>query len=67
MNSSHHGCMNQASVSEAQTQQRSLNSSLGDTVGSPLVHMGDQLLNGSTYILPNAFLQPSLTSVHYGP
>ncbi|GFW35234.1 hypothetical protein TNCV_1695491 [Trichonephila clavipes] len=37
MNSSQHRCMNQASASEAQTQQRSLNSSLGGTVGSSLV------------------------------
>ncbi|GFY21577.1 hypothetical protein TNCV_1167221 [Trichonephila clavipes] len=38
MNSSQHRCTNQASASEAQTQQCSLNSSLGDTFGSPLVH-----------------------------
>ncbi|GFV51333.1 uncharacterized protein TNCV_3615311 [Trichonephila clavipes] len=30
----------------SQTQQCSLNSSLGDTFGSPLVHFGGQLLNG---------------------
>ncbi|GFV86049.1 uncharacterized protein TNCV_670461 [Trichonephila clavipes] len=45
MNNSQHWCINQVSASEAQTQQRSLNSSLGDTVGSPLVHLGGQLLN----------------------
>ncbi|GFU74911.1 hypothetical protein TNCV_4508711 [Trichonephila clavipes] len=35
MNSSQHRCMNQVSVFENQTLQRSLNSSLEDTVGSP--------------------------------
>ncbi|GFV65926.1 hypothetical protein TNCV_4470161 [Trichonephila clavipes] len=35
MNSSQHRCMNQAPASENQTQQRSLNSSLEATVGSP--------------------------------
>ncbi|GFW66291.1 hypothetical protein TNCV_1711901 [Trichonephila clavipes] len=40
MNSSQHRCMNQAPASENQTQQRSLNSSLEVTVGSPLVHLG---------------------------
>ncbi|GFX63692.1 hypothetical protein TNCV_2183211 [Trichonephila clavipes] len=54
MRSSQHRCMNQAPASENQTQQRSLNSSLEDTVGSPLVHLGDMLLNGSTSILPNS-------------
>ncbi|GFU91597.1 hypothetical protein TNCV_2543611 [Trichonephila clavipes] len=51
MRSSQHRCMNQAPASEGQTQQRSLNSSLEDTVGSPLVHLGGMLLNGSTSIL----------------
>ncbi|GFX26605.1 hypothetical protein TNCV_4536161 [Trichonephila clavipes] len=45
MNISQHRCMNQASALEALTQQRSLNSSLGDIVGSPLVHPCGQLLN----------------------
>ncbi|GFX88348.1 hypothetical protein TNCV_1705681 [Trichonephila clavipes] len=67
MNSSQHRCMNQAPASENQTQQRSLNSSLEDTVGSPLVHLGGMLLNGSTSILPNSLLQPSVTSITYGP
>ncbi|GFU97508.1 hypothetical protein TNCV_1913631 [Trichonephila clavipes] len=49
-----------------QAQQRSLNNSLGDTVGSPLVHLGDLSLNGSTSIRPNASPQPSLTCVIYG-
>src|SRR5580765_8936292 len=48
-------------------QQRSLNSCLGDTVGSPLVHLGGQLLNGSTSICPNASPQPSFASVIYDP
>ncbi|GFU83491.1 hypothetical protein TNCV_2142491 [Trichonephila clavipes] len=65
MNSSWHRCMNQASASEAQTQQRSLNSCLGDTVGSPLDHLAGQLLNGSTSIHPNASLP--FTSVIHGP
>ncbi|GFU88090.1 hypothetical protein TNCV_1336591 [Trichonephila clavipes] len=67
MNSSQHRCMNQAPASENQTQRRSLNSSLEDTVGSPLVHLGGMLLNGSTSILPNSPLQPSVTSITYGP
>ncbi|GFX39784.1 hypothetical protein TNCV_2105281 [Trichonephila clavipes] len=67
MNSSQYRCMNQAPASENQTQQRSLNSSLEDTVGSPLVHLGGMLLNGSTSILPNSPLQPSVTSITYGP
>ncbi|GFV10335.1 hypothetical protein TNCV_3523701 [Trichonephila clavipes] len=67
MRSSQHRCMNQAPASENQTQQRSLNSSLEDTVGSPLVHLGGMLLNGSTSILPNSPLQPSVTSITYGP
>ncbi|GFW96727.1 RNase H domain-containing protein [Trichonephila clavipes] len=67
MNSNQHRCMNQAPASENQTQQRSLNSSLEDTVGSPLVHLGGMLLNGSTSILPNSPLQPSVTSITYGP
>ncbi|GFV72265.1 hypothetical protein TNCV_637271 [Trichonephila clavipes] len=50
MNSSQHRCTNQASASEAQTQQCSLNCSLGETFGSPLVHFGGQLLNGSPSI-----------------
>ncbi|GFT63273.1 hypothetical protein TNCV_1194841 [Trichonephila clavipes] len=58
MNSSQHRCMNQAPASENQTQQRSLNSSLEDTVGRPLVHLGGMLLNGSTSILPNSPLSP---------
>ncbi|GFV92380.1 transposable element Tcb2 transposase [Trichonephila clavipes] len=41
MNSSQHRCMNQAPASENQTQQRSLNSCLEATVGSPLVHLGE--------------------------
>ncbi|GFT41326.1 hypothetical protein TNCV_628671 [Trichonephila clavipes] len=40
MNSSQHRCMNQAPASENQMQQRSLNSSLEATVGSPLAHLG---------------------------
>ncbi|GFX27366.1 hypothetical protein TNCV_3341781 [Trichonephila clavipes] len=40
MNSSQHRCTNQTTASEAQAQQCSLNSSLGDTFGSPLVHFG---------------------------
>ncbi|GFV06460.1 uncharacterized protein TNCV_2947831 [Trichonephila clavipes] len=67
MNSSQHRCTNQASASEAQMQQCSLNSSLGDTFGSPLVHFGGQLLNGSPSICPNASPQPSFASVIYGP
>ncbi|GFW40942.1 hypothetical protein TNCV_4369901 [Trichonephila clavipes] len=67
MNSSQHRCMNQAPASENQTQQRSLNSSLEATVGSPLVHLGGMLLNGSTSSLPNSPLQPSVTSITYGP
>ncbi|GFV23706.1 hypothetical protein TNCV_959001 [Trichonephila clavipes] len=42
-------------------------SSLGDTVGSPLVHLGGQLPNGGMSIRPNVSLQPSLTSVIYSP
>ncbi|GFU28903.1 transposable element Tc1 transposase [Trichonephila clavipes] len=49
------------------TQQRSLNINLRDTIGRPLAHLGDQLLNGNTYIHPNAFPQPSFVSVIYGP
>ncbi|GFT75939.1 hypothetical protein TNCV_2098731 [Trichonephila clavipes] len=41
--------------------------SLEDTVGSPLVHLGGMLLNGSTSILPNSPLQPSVTSITYSP
>ncbi|GFU80124.1 hypothetical protein TNCV_580041 [Trichonephila clavipes] len=67
MNSSQHRCMNQVPASENQTQQRSLNSSLENTVGSPLVHLGGMLYNGSTSILPNSPLQPSVTSITYGP
>ncbi|GFU56240.1 hypothetical protein TNCV_712961 [Trichonephila clavipes] len=48
-------------------QQRSLNSSLEATVGSPLVHLVGTLLNGSTSSLPNSPLQPSVTSITYGP
>ncbi|GFY03280.1 hypothetical protein TNCV_1172401 [Trichonephila clavipes] len=59
--------MNQASALEAQTQQRSLNSSLGDTVDSPLVHLGGQLLNGSRSKHPKASPQSSFNSVIYGP
>ncbi|GFW50682.1 hypothetical protein TNCV_2889841 [Trichonephila clavipes] len=40
---------------------------LGDTFGSPLVHFGGQLLNGSPSICPNASPQPSFASVIYGP
>ncbi|GFV61803.1 hypothetical protein TNCV_2517351 [Trichonephila clavipes] len=67
MNSSQHRCMNQAPASENQTQQRSLNSSLEDTVGRPLVHLGGMMLNGSTSIPPNSPLQPSVISITYGP
>ncbi|GFU03150.1 hypothetical protein TNCV_2720641 [Trichonephila clavipes] len=67
MNSSQHRYMNQAPASENQTQQRSLNSSLEDTVGSPLVHLGGMLLNGGTSIVPNSPLQPSVTSITYCP
>ncbi|GFW27770.1 hypothetical protein TNCV_766511 [Trichonephila clavipes] len=67
MNSSQHRCMNQAPASENQTQQRSLNSSLEATVGSPLVHLGGMLLNGSTSSLPNSPLQPSVTSITLWP
>ncbi|GFU61685.1 hypothetical protein TNCV_4522191 [Trichonephila clavipes] len=67
MNSSQHRCMNQVPASENQTQQRSLNSSLEVTVGSPLVHLGGMLLNGSTSSLPNSPLQPSVTSITCGP
>ncbi|GFU04441.1 hypothetical protein TNCV_1080091 [Trichonephila clavipes] len=48
-------------------QQQSLNSSLEATVGSPLVHLVGMLLNGSTSSLPNSPLQPSVTSITYGP
>ncbi|GFT80771.1 hypothetical protein TNCV_2540601 [Trichonephila clavipes] len=44
MRSSQHRCMNQAPASENQTQQRSLASSLEDTVGSPPVNMVYMLL-----------------------
>ncbi|GFV15532.1 hypothetical protein TNCV_4835581 [Trichonephila clavipes] len=44
MNSSQPRLMNQAFASESLTQQGTLNSSLGDTVGSPMVHLGGQLL-----------------------
>ncbi|GFW66480.1 hypothetical protein TNCV_3309991 [Trichonephila clavipes] len=67
MNSSQHRYMNQAPASENQMQQRSLNSSLEATVGSPLVHLVGMLLNGSTSSLPNSPLQPSVTSITYGP
>ncbi|GFX81872.1 uncharacterized protein TNCV_2570721 [Trichonephila clavipes] len=66
MNSSQHRCTNQTSASETQTQQCSLNSSLGDTFGSPLVHFSGQVLNGSPSICPNASLQPSFASVICG-
>ncbi|GFV06340.1 hypothetical protein TNCV_1528641 [Trichonephila clavipes] len=59
--------MKQVSASEAQTQQHALNSSLRDIVDSSLVHQGGQLLNGSMSICPNTSLQPSFTSVIYGP
>ncbi|GFX17200.1 hypothetical protein TNCV_2857231 [Trichonephila clavipes] len=52
--------------SAKEAHQRSLNSSLGDTVGSSLVLLGRQLLKGSTSIRLNASLQPSFTSVIYG-
>ncbi|GFV67912.1 hypothetical protein TNCV_664741 [Trichonephila clavipes] len=58
--------MNQASASEAQTQQRSLNNSSGDTVSGPLVHLSDHLLNGSMSISLNSSPGPSFTSVIYG-
>ncbi|GFX26365.1 uncharacterized protein TNCV_949631 [Trichonephila clavipes] len=67
MDSSQHRCTNQASASEAQTQQCSLNCSLGDTFGSPLVNFGGQLFNGSPSICSNASPQPSFASVIYGP
>ncbi|GFV91641.1 hypothetical protein TNCV_4762061 [Trichonephila clavipes] len=67
MNSNQHRCMNQVPASENRTQQRSLNSSLEATVGSPLVHLGGMLFNGSTSSLPNSPLQPSVTSITYGP
>ncbi|GFS85607.1 uncharacterized protein TNCV_2794441 [Trichonephila clavipes] len=59
--------MNQASASEAQTQQCSLNSSLGDTFGSPLVHFGGQLLNGSPSICPNTSPQTVVRLCHLWP
>ncbi|GFV35862.1 hypothetical protein TNCV_2866221 [Trichonephila clavipes] len=59
--------MNQASPSEVQTRQRSLISSLGHTIGGPLVHLGGQLLHGSTSIGPNASSQPLFTSVVFDP
>ncbi|GFX81611.1 hypothetical protein TNCV_4179511 [Trichonephila clavipes] len=65
MNNKQHRCMNQASDSESQTQQRSLNSSSKDNVDSPMVEVGGQLLNGSTSIHPNASTQPLFTSVIY--
>ncbi|GFU00671.1 hypothetical protein TNCV_4818351 [Trichonephila clavipes] len=58
MNSSQLRCMNQAPASENQMQQRSLNSSLEATVGSPLVHLGGMLLNSSTSSLPNSPVSP---------
>ncbi|GFV74254.1 uncharacterized protein TNCV_2312521 [Trichonephila clavipes] len=67
MNSRQHRCMNQASASETQVQQSSLNSSLGDTIGSPLVHLAGQFLSINTSILRKAFSQSSFTSVIYGP
>ncbi|GFV72523.1 hypothetical protein TNCV_2763871 [Trichonephila clavipes] len=66
MNSNQHRCMNQACASVVQTQQRSLNSSLGDAVGSPLIHLAGQLLNSNTSMYPNVSSQPSFTSVIYG-
>ncbi|GFY19048.1 hypothetical protein TNCV_3877361 [Trichonephila clavipes] len=36
-------CRNQAFASEAQMQQHSPNISFGETIGSPLVHLGGQL------------------------
>ncbi|GFY18277.1 hypothetical protein TNCV_2046831 [Trichonephila clavipes] len=62
MSISQRRCVNQTS---APTQQRSLNSNLGDTGGSPLAHLGGQLLNGSTSVRPNACPQSSLTSVMF--
>ncbi|GFU99076.1 uncharacterized protein TNCV_1227901 [Trichonephila clavipes] len=62
MNSRQHRCLNQASVSESQTQQ-----CLGNTVGGPLVYLGGQLLNGSTPICSIASPQPSFTSVICDP
>ncbi|GFW49627.1 hypothetical protein TNCV_2844081 [Trichonephila clavipes] len=59
--------MNQASASEAQTQQHSLNSSLGDIVDNPLAHLSGQLLNASTSIHPKASPQLSFISVIYCP
>ncbi|GFW37191.1 hypothetical protein TNCV_5020891 [Trichonephila clavipes] len=53
--------MNQASVLVAQMQQHSLSSSLEDTFGSLLVHLGGQLLNGSTSIRLNT----STAVVHF--
>ncbi|GFT67450.1 hypothetical protein TNCV_2360631 [Trichonephila clavipes] len=67
MNSSQLRYMNQTSASKAITQQRSLNNSLEDTVGSPLVHLDGQLLNCITFIHPNSSPQPSFFSVIYSP
>ncbi|GFW65372.1 hypothetical protein TNCV_396381 [Trichonephila clavipes] len=66
MNSSQHRCMNQASTSEVQTQQRSFNRSLEDTVDSPLAHVGGLFLYGSMAIGPNTSPQPSFISDIYG-
>ncbi|GFT54989.1 hypothetical protein TNCV_2325091 [Trichonephila clavipes] len=67
MNRSQHRCMNQASASENQTQQRSLNSSLEDTVGSPWFIWVVCCLTVARLLLPNSPLQPSVTSITYGP
>ena len=67
MDSNQHRCMNHVSASEAQAQQHSLNSSLGDTVVSPLFHLLSQLLNNSMSIRLNASRQPLFTSVIYVP
>ncbi|GFU89821.1 hypothetical protein TNCV_4742621 [Trichonephila clavipes] len=60
INSSQQSCVNQASASEAQTQQHSLNNSLGDTFISLMFHLGVQLLNSSTSIRTNTSPQPCL-------
>ncbi|GFT51623.1 uncharacterized protein TNCV_2632871 [Trichonephila clavipes] len=40
VNSNQHRCMNQTSAVREQPEQRSLNSSLEDTVGNPLILLG---------------------------
>ncbi|PRD20486.1 UNVERIFIED_CONTAM: hypothetical protein NCL1_54472 [Trichonephila clavipes] len=43
VNSNKHRCMNQTSAVREQPEQRSLNSSLEDTVGNPLIPLGEML------------------------